>query len=606
MKDLFIIIIFCVFNLVSNSQTRTDWDIAAARFDKDSGNYILVYHRTNSVNFNFPKKEFTSTWDAKTGRLINSNFDETYRCLLPDGRILESYFDSSDTATFNKRLRLCPPVDNGTCMIVEEDRIKVFDKNNNAIKFEIHPADAYPSFDFTSTEQGIKDYAEKLVQKQKESGFSLVLRKDTLLVSDKQVLFFIPQKNKAGFTYDGDYNLFIIAAADKRLTIGSEITKDENRFFKYINYFDGNNENIIYRLESWAGAAAKINIAFQYFYSKAKMPVTVLLFKNPDGPVTASWKKGIADSLAIVNVAKNKIITEKKAFTPVLAMVKSKMQTGEKIVLDTLVWLEDKIYDNSFFKAETEFDVQNNRTIYAAVRNCNEFLDVAPNIIGVYRELPPESIKQITNKDIKITNISFTGPVEDFEVHNMNDTALYAYVVVTTRKDTKGYAANRQQLDEWEAKDAAERQQWDEAMSRNFSVSGDFSSMAKTIKNYLQDIYNETKNVDRNIRNITNPTRKQLAEYTIPLANKYDDYREFIVANESKIKSYNAKGNAQYSRYLKGLAEISVNLATTIKRITVMLDNSKTSGESIYFLDYLKQVSDIKDYAEEGLKLTWD
>jgi len=143
-------------------------------------------------------------------------------------------------------------------------------------------------------------------------------------------------------------------------------------------------------------------------------------------------------------------------------------------------------------------------------------------------------------------------------------------------------------------------------MSRNFSVSGDFRSMANTIKNYLQDIYNETKNVDINIRNITNPTRKQLAEYTIPLANKYEDYREFLLANESKIKSFSSKGNERYSEYLKGVAEISVNLATTMKRITTMLDNAKTSGESIYYLDYLKQVSDIKDFAEEGLKLSWD
>jgi hypothetical protein len=143
-------------------------------------------------------------------------------------------------------------------------------------------------------------------------------------------------------------------------------------------------------------------------------------------------------------------------------------------------------------------------------------------------------------------------------------------------------------------------------MSRNFSVSGDFSSMANTIKDYLQDIYNETKNVDRNIRNITNPTRKQLAEYTIPLANKYEDYREFLLANESKIKGFSSKGNERHSEYLKGVAEISVNLATTMKRITTMLDNAKTSGESIYYLDYLKQVSDIKDFAEEGLKLSWD
>jgi hypothetical protein len=606
MKNLLRIIIFCLFSLVSNSQNLPDWDIAAARFSKDSGNYILVYHRSNCVNFNFPKNTFTSTWDAKTGRLINYNFDETYRCLLPDGRILEGYFDSSDTVTFQNHPRLCPPVDNGTCMIVEEDRIKVFDKYSNAIKFEIHPADAYPLFDFTSTTQEIKDYAEKLVQQQKESGFSLVLRMDTLFASDKQELFFTPQKNKTGFTYEGDYNIFIIAAADKHLTIGSEIIKDENRFFKYINYSDGNNGNISHRIESWAGAAAKINISFQYFYSKAKMPVTILLFKNQDGPVTASWKKEIADSLAIVNAEKNRISAEKKAFAPVLALAKSKMQTGEKIVLDTLVWLEDKIYDNSFFKVETKFDVQNNRTIYAAVRKCNEFLKVTPDIIGAYRELPTESIKQITNRDIKITNISFTGPVEDFELHNMNDTALYAYIVVTTRKDPKGYAANKQQLDEWEAGDAAERQQWDEAMSRNFSASGDFSSMAKTIKNYLEDIYNETKNVDRNIRNTSNPTRKQLAEYTMPLVDKYDVYREFIVANESKIKSYNAKGIERYSGYLTGLAEISVNLATTMKRISAMLDNAKTSGESIYFLDYLKQVSDIKDYAEEGLKLSWD
>ena len=130
--------------------------------------------------------------------------------------------------------------------------------------------------------------------------------------------------------------------------------------------------------------------------------------------------------------------------------------------------------------------------------------------------------------------------------------------------------------------------------------------MANTIKNYLQDIYNETKNVDINIRNITNPTRKQLAEYTIPLASKYEDYREFLLANESKIKSFSSKGNERYSEYLKGVAEISVNLATTMKRITTMLDNAKTSGESIYYLDYLKQVSDIKDFAEEGLKLSWD
>jgi len=441
-----------MFSLGSNSQNQPDWDIAAARYNKDSGNYILVYHRSNWVNFNFPQKTFTSIWDAKTGSLINYNFDETYRCLLPDGRILENYFDSSDTATFDNHPRLCPPVDNGTCMIVEKDRIKVFDKNSKAIKFEIHPADAYPFYDFTSTTEEIKDYAEKLVQQQKESGFSLVLRKDTLLASKKQELFFVPQKNKTGFTYEGDYNVFIIVAADKHLTIGSEIVKDENRLFKYINYSDGNNGNITHRIESWAGAAAKINISFQYFYSKAKMPVTILLFKNPDGPFTASWKKEVADSLAIVNAEKNRIAAEKKAFSPVLTFAKSKMQPGEKIALDTLVWLEDKIYDNSFFKVKTEFDVQNNRTIYATVRNCNEFLDVAPNIIGRYRELPPESIKQITNKDLKISNISFTGPVEDFEVHNMNDTAVYAYIVVTTRKDTKGYAANKQQLDEWEAR----------------------------------------------------------------------------------------------------------------------------------------------------------
>jgi len=575
-----------------------------ARYDKDSGNYILVYHRTDAFNFNFRSKSFKSTWDAKTGRLINYNFDEADTWLLPDGRMLNYYFNAADFTNAGNPPHVCSPFDNSTCMVVEEETIKVYDKNSNAIKFEIHPADAYPVMDFSAKAAEIKDYAARLVQEQKAVGFSLVMQKDTLMKPGSTELLIGAQKNKQVLTDEGDYAIFIISPTDKSLNFSCRVTGNENRFYQYINYKDQTDELITSHVESWAGSAVKVGISLQYYYQKAHTPVTVLLFKNPDGPVTSAWKKQYADSVAAVIAEKNRVANEKKAFAPVIALAKSKMQPGEKIVLDTLILLDRDIYDKSFFQVPTEYDDQNNRTIYAAIRGGNDFLEVSPAIVHAQRELPPSFIRQTKIKDISITNISFTGPVQYFEVHNKMEHESYAYIIVTTRKDAKGYAINKPLLQKWEDDVAQENKAWDDAMKRNASAYTSFSSMADEMKKMLKDIYETAKVNTTKLFSDPRPSNDEMGGMIKNITGKCDAFRDYALTNEDKLKSL-ASANGSYKKYITAILKASIDIQREVKYLDETIKTANDYKTTLNTGNVQSGMSGIRTIADDALRLEY-
>lgn len=310
-----------------------------------------------------------------------------------------------------------------------------------------------------------------------------------------------------------------------------------------------------------------------------------IFIKESDGiAIVKEWKNKAEDAEVITKtpVIKTKqeknvpVLSETKAKVAILAAVKSKMVPGDKIVIDTIYEMNPLYPNNNQKIINADFNINYNRTLYAAVKESDAPLDIG--FLESYRHvnLPSEAIKEFTVSGYKVYRISFTGPISAFNVTHNAENSGKIYVFLTKRLDEKGLAANKKIIDEWEegfAKKDAELEKKRKEREKQYS---EFSTVSGELKSRMRALYESAKTNNAKLHTSPRPSLTEIDRIIKDVENKYNDLKNYILSNESKIKSF-AAANSSNSTYIKKVMDAIMEIRNDLKRID---DTVKASNES--------------------------
>lgn len=564
-----VVLFFCGGQSVAQS-LFDGWDFDRAFYDSEDGNYILIHHKADFKPALFAYYDYTSVWEVSTGKLMNTLFEKYNQYKLKTGEQYVTYSDGGDW--YDKiDTRIDPPKPNGTYLKLNNNSVEVYDAGTNVLKYVIHPADAFRKEDYSGNTANIKTYVTKLVEVQQAKGFSLITRFDTLLAPAKSQTLNLNRKPAQPLSDNTDCSFCILMPEDSLLAF-SAIPTPGNESFIYIDS-SLNTENGIaaYQL-SYAGNIKDLQVILRYAYSTATMPVTVLLFSNPSGPVTAARKKQHDDSVAAASEAIRALATVRTA-------VKSKMLPGEKMVIDTAVLMNPGGYNQSVINAE--FDEKLNRTLYVAVKEGAAAIEI--NTVYTYRfvELPDQSKTAYVINGYTIYRISFTGPVNAFDiVHDVEQSPATIYMFLTKRPDEKGYAASKKIVDEWNGAFAERDAELDAKRKEKDLQYAGFATIAGELKSRMQAIYESAKSNNAKLHASPKPSLTEIDAIIKDVESKYDNLKNYMISNESKITSV-AAANSSYAAYIKNVMEAFMDIRGDLKRIDDTVVASNESGGNI-------------------------
>lgn len=556
------------FSITATAQNVfNDWDFDRAFYDSDESNYILIHHKADFQSPYFEYFDYTSIWEVSTGKLMNTLFEKYNQYKLKTGEQFTTYSDGGDW--YDKiDTRIDPKKPNGTYLKLNNNSVEVYDAATNVIKYIIHPAEAFRKEDYSDRTTDIKTYSIRLIEEQKAKGFSLITRFDTLMSPSKSQQLHLNRKATKALSDNADCTFYVLMPEDSLLKFSTMPVPGNESFIYLDSSFKADNTVATYNL-SYAGNIKDVQVILHYAYSTATMPLTVLQFNNPNGPVTAARKKEHGDSVAAATTAI-------KALATVRAAVKTKMLPGDKLIVDTAVIMKPGGYNQTVINAE--FEEKYNRTLYVAVKDSAATIEI--NTVYTYRfvELPYASKTEFVINGFKIYRVSFTGPINAFDiVHDAEQNPSTIYMFLTKRLDEKGYAASKKNVDEWERifaeRDAAlekKRAEKDEQYSK-------FATIADELKSRMQAIYQSAKKNNAKLHASPGPSLIEIDEIIKDIENEYDALKKSILDNETQLKS-SAATNSAYSKYIKSMMEASAEIRSDIQRIDDTVKDSNESG----------------------------
>lgn len=563
-----LLLFFC--STASAQDIFNGWDFDRAFYDSEDGKYILIHHKADFQPSYFEHFDYTSIWEVSTGKLMNTLFEKYNQYKLKTGEQYVTYSDGGDW--YDKiDTRIDPKNPNGTYLKLNNNSVEVYDAATNAIKYVIHPDEAFRKENYSGKATEIKTYASSLIEEQKAKGFSLITRFDTLLMPAKNQQLNLNRQASKSLSDKADCALYILTPEDSLLACSTIPTPGNESFIYLDSSLKIDNDIVDYNL-SFAGNIKNVQVILRYAYSTATMPVTVLLFSNPNGPVTAARKKEYDDSVAAATGAI-------KALATVRAAVKTKMLPSEKMAIDTAILMKPAGYNQTVINAE--FDEKLNRTLYVAVKDGAAAIEI--NTVYTYKfvELPDASKTAFLINGFKIYRVSFTGPINAFDiVHEVEQNPATIYIFLTKRPDEKGYAASKKIVDEWEgvfAKRDAELEKKGDEKNKQYEA---FASIAKEFKSRMQALYESTKTNNAKLHASPQPSLTEIDIIIKDVDNKYNDLRNFILNNESKIKS-SAAANSSYSAHIKKISDAIMIISNNFKRIDETVKASNESGGNI-------------------------
>lgn len=587
------VLLFCGSKSIAQS-IFDGWDFDRAFYDSEDGNYILIHHKADFQPTLFQFYDYTSIWEVSTGKLLNTLFEKYNKYKLKTGEQYVTYSDGGDW--YDKiDTRIDPKHANGTYIKLNNNSVEVYDAGTNAIKYVIHPSDAFRKEDYSAKVPDIKAYASNLIEEQKAKGFSLITRFDTLMPPEKNHQLNLNRKAGKALSDNADCAFYILAPDDSLMAF-STIPTPGNESFVYLDSTVNTNKNISAYMLSYAGNIKNVKLILRYAYSTATMPVTALLFSNPNGPITAARKKEYDDSLAAATA-------DVKALATVRAAIKSKMLPAEKIVIDTAVLMKPGAYNQTVINAE--FDEKLNRTLYVAVKEGAASIEI--NTVYTYKfvELPESSKTEFVINGYKIYRVSFAGPINAFDiVHDVGQNPATLYMFLTKRPDEKGYAAGKKIVDQWNDDFADRDAALDEKRKEKDKQYGRFTTIAGGFRSRMQAIYESAKSNNAKLHATTQPSLTEIDIIIKDLQSKYDDLKNYMVNNESEIKSV-AAANISYSAHIKKVMEAAMEIRSGMKRIDDTVIASNESGGKINIGNLWAAFLDIQQTADSAVRLDY-
>lgn len=567
-KLLPLLLFFC--STASAQDIFDGWDFDRAFYDSEDGKYILIHHKADFQPPYFEHFDYTSIWEVSTGKLMNALFEKYNQYKLKTGEQYVTYSDGGDW--YDKvDTRIDPKNANGTYLKLNNNSVEVYDAASNAIKYVLHPAEAFRKENYSGKTTEIKTYAISLIEEQKAKGFSLITRLDTMLMPLKNQQLNLNRQTSKSLSDKADCALYILTPEDSLLAY-STIPTPGNESFIYIDSSIKTTNNIVAYNLSYAGNVKNVQVILRYAYSTATMPVTVLMFSNPNGPVTAARKKEYDDSVAAVT-------STIKALATVRASAKTKMLPGEKLVIDTAVLIKPDSYNQTVINAE--FDEKLNRTLYVAVKEGAAAIEI--NTVYTYKfvELLDASKTEFVINGFKIYRVSFTGPINAFDiVHDVEQNPATIYIFLTKRPDEKGYAASKKIVDEWDgifAKRDAELEKKGEERNKQYEA---FTSVSREFKSRMRAIYESAKTNNAKLHASPRPSLTEIDGIIKDVEGKYNDLKNYLLSNENKIKSV-AAANSSNSAYIKKISDAIMEIRNDLKRIDDTVKASNESGGNI-------------------------
>ncbi len=274
-------------------------------------------------------------------------------------------------------------------------------------------------------------------------------------------------------------------------------------------------------------------------------------------------------------------LSEAKVKAIIKATVKSKMVPGDKIMLDTTLEM-DPLFPSSNQKIiHTWYDEINyNRTLYAAVKETDAPLDISTLYSYHYVILPNNATKEFTLSGYKLYRISFTGPINDFNITHHPESSGKIYVFLTKRLDEKGLAANKKIIDEWEEGFAKKDAELEKKRNAREKHNNEFSTVAGEIKSRMKALYESAKLNNAKLHASPRPSLTEIDRIIKEVESKYKDLKTYLLNNESKIKSF-AASNSSNSAYIKKISESIMEISRNFKRIDDTVKASNESGGNI-------------------------
>lgn len=538
------LLLFCCLSAIAQDEIPRNWDIDKCYYDKDSARYILLEHRIHY----FPDIEaggyFLSIWDVTTGKLVKAYRFRYDKWMIDDYELKE--FDNFE---FNNKInrRYDPPFYNGTYFYVVNNTVKVYYRDyNDSVKFVIHPQEVYPKLDFSGEMGTVKSKADALLETQKQNGYSLLMRLDTVLPMATTQSLNLNRKNLRSLVDKYDCNLFVVTATDSLLALNRNVIFN-NSFNAYIDSsLQIDEQTMTYQL-GFAGNTKDVKLSFNHEWSTAKTPVTVLLLGKANGEVSQYLTQSYEEAV----VAEQDSI---KAITAIRALVKSKMLPGDKLVLDTLEKVEPiPIGDGTYQAAQnvffTDFDKKYNRTMYVAVKSSQDSLIISGHYYpgSVYKYMPPETIKKFNTNGYTIYRCSFTGDINIFDIEHYIQSTTHIYYFITKRLDEKGFAANKKYFDEWDGIAAKNKEETEATGNYNRGLASDFSEIKSTIEKMAHAL-NDVCVDNLRILNSGSPSVSTYNQCIGAVFDETDKIKKYILSNESKINTLGANKSA-YENY---------------------------------------------------------
>ncbi len=569
-KCALIIMLLLQNNYIKSQSLFDGWDFDRAFYDSDEGNYILIHHKASFNPPAFEYYDYTSIWEVSTGNLMNTLFEKYNQYKLKTGKQFVTYSDGGDW--YDKiNTRIDPKQANGTYIKLNNNTVEVYDAATNTLKYIIHPAEAFRKNDYSGKAATVSTYASRCIEEQKAKGFSLISRFDTLLLPAKNQLLNLNRKGTKSLSDKADCTVYILTPEDSLLSYATKPIPGNENFIYLDSTLTTENNISAYNL-LYAGNIKDVQVNFSYAYSTATMPVTVLLFSNPNGPVTAARKKAYNDSVGAVAAAIKDLAT-------IRALVKTRMIPGEKLLIDTAIIMKPGNYNQTIINAE--FDEKLNRTLYIGVKD--SAADIEINTVYTYKfvTLPSESTKTFNSNGFRLYRVSFTGPINAFDiVHDVAQNPATIYMFLTKRPDEKGYAANKKVVDEWNGifaeRDAALEKKGKEK-NKQYEA---FAGIAREFTTRMKRIYESAKYNNSKLHAFTTPSPTEIDGIIKDLENTYKGLKNYILDNESKIKSVVAT-NTAYAAFIKKQMDAFMNIRSDFNRIDDTVKTYNDSGGKI-------------------------
>ena len=385
--------------------------------------------------------------------------------------------------------------------------------------------------------------------------------------SDNWPRFFINVMASYDTTIIGNYyrklNVWKIATIEKKNSL-LEVRPEDNRhlneegFLSPFYIFVPESDEVV-PVKEWAN----------------EPPLVVNTKPVPPVPV----KKENKEIVSVKPDKKQPELSESKAREFIRATVKSKMVPGDKMVVDTILVV--KPGDDNQTKINAAFDEKFNRTLYVAFKENKASIEISNLYGNNFVELPEIAKSEYSGKGIKIYRVSFTGPINDFNiVHNVEQDTANIYVFLTKRMDEKGYIASKKYVEEWDAKIAEVEAKLEKKRKEREKQNSEYSSVANDLKRLMKSIYESVKNNNLKLHASPQPSLTEIDRIIKDAEGKYKDLKNYLLNNENKIKSF-AGSNSTNSAFMKKMSDAIMDVRSNFFRIDDTVKDSNANGGKI-------------------------